>query len=120
MGPAVGESTVLAECRLYLGALPANEAMFIRINTGVFKPLYGEQNRAIRSAPNGTADLLGIYCGVPVAIETKRPKNSSQRQAQKDFQKAWESAGGVYFLARSVGDVEAEFRTITVRLSNQV
>lgn len=100
------ESTILAEVRLYLGTLPACEAMFIRINTGVFRPLHGAQDRAIRSAPNGTADLLGVYRGYPVAIETKRPKNSAQRKAQKDFEVAWRAAGGVYILARSVDDVK--------------
>lgn len=44
------------------------------------------------------------YYGQAVAIETKALKGT-QRQAQEDWQAAFERVGGVYILARSVEDV---------------
>lgn len=98
------ESTILAECRLYLGSLPASDAMFIRINTGVFKAMWSAG--VIRSAPNGTPDLLGVYHGRAVAIETKA-KRGRLSEAQLSFQSAWTAAGGVYLLIRSLDALKA-------------
>lgn len=109
------ESTLLAEARIYLGTLPA--AMFIRINTGVFKPLYGEQKRVIRSAPNGTPDLLGRYRFIPVAIETKSAKGK-QRKAQQDFEREWTRDGyGVYLLPRSLEELQTAIERLRSRNS---
>lgn len=98
------ESVLLAEARLYLGALAATEAMFIRINTGVFKAMWSEG--VVRSAPNGTPDLLGIYRGWPVAIETKS-KRGRQSEDQRSFQAAWTAAGGVYLMPRTMDALKA-------------
>lgn len=99
----MGESAFLADVRLYLGTLP--DVFVIRINTGVFRPLHGPQDRRIRSAPNGTPDLLGRCLWVPLAIETKSAKGP-QRQAQIDFEREW-SKGGIYVLARTMADIDA-------------
>lgn len=104
------ESTLLAEARIYLGSLPASEAMFIRINTGVFKALWSEG--VIRSAPNGTPDLLGIYRGWPTAIETKS-KRGRQSQEQRDFQAAWERAGGIYLMPRTMAELKEGLAAIS-------
>lgn len=121
------ESTLLAKVRLAIGTRP--DIMAFRVNTGVFRPLHGDQKRAIRSAPNGTPDLIGtqlcrikafhvvnehsfqphrkeyhfVY-GQAFAIETKTAKGA-QRKAQEDWQTAFERVGGLYILARSVDDV---------------
>lgn len=52
----------------------------------------------------GIADFLGIHRGRPVAIETKAGKNRLS-QAQREFKKAWEAAGGIYIEARGPEDV---------------
>lgn len=55
---------------------------------------------------NGTSDISGIVSGRSVKIEVKIGSDR-QSQAQKDYQKAVESAGGIYYIAR---DFES-FRT---------
>lgn len=102
MSSAQSESTLLANARLYLGSLPASKAMFIRINTGVFKAMWSEG--VVRSAPNGTPDLLGVYRGFAVAAEAKAGKGR-QTKDQVSFQAAWEAAGGEYILFRSVDEL---------------
>ncbi len=70
----------------------------------------GGASRRLVSAQPGTADLIGVIGGLPVAIEVKVGKDR-QRPAQESWQRAWESAGGCYILARSVEQVLEEVRT---------
>jgi|GEM_PF-985070 len=127
--PRKTEAPLLADVRLALGL--REDIMVCRVNTGVFKPLHGDQTRAIRSAPNGFPDLVAVWrrhaevrttinpggfqpleriepvtFGQALAIETKSSKGT-QRKAQENFQAAWEAVGGIYILARSVEDVLA-------------
>lgn len=76
--------------------------------------------RVVRFGVPGQADLSGIwyapitcrecgcqrYTGVRLEIEVKAALGR-QTPAQKRFQRVIERMGGVYVLARSVGDVEA-------------
>ena len=97
------EAVIQNQIRLALGM--RDDIFLFRINVGVFRPLHGDQKRAIRSAPDGTPDLLGVmHPGRACAIEVKTAKGQ-QREAQKNWQKAWEKRGGIYVLARSVEDV---------------
>jgi len=99
----VSEAVLQQEIRLALGM--RDDIFMFRINVGVFRPLHGDQRRAIRSAPDGTPDLIGVMQpGRAFAIEVKAAKGQ-QREAQKNWQKAWEKRGGIYILARSVDDV---------------
>lgn len=97
------EAVIQQNIRLALGM--RDDIFMFRINVGVFRPLHGDQKRAIRSAPDGTPDLLGVIApGRAFAIEVKTGRGQ-QRDAQKNWQKAWEKRGGIYILARSVEDV---------------
>lgn len=124
------EASLLAEVKLAIGA--RRDLMSLRINTGKFAaPAGGGRTRMVQSAPNGTADILcvqrrvvdtirvinpdsftpyekreTITFGQAIAIETKTAKGR-QREAQVNWQAAWENAGGIYILARSVADVLA-------------
>ncbi len=49
---------------------------------------------------NGTADIHGILSGKPLAIEVKLGKDKQSKQ-QKEYQKDFETAGGVYIIAKS-------------------
>ena len=99
----MNESQIQAAIRLALGQ--RDDVMLFRINVGKFRPIHGDQNRVIASAPPGTPDLLGVMKpGTALAIEVKDAKGR-QRPEQIAFQKAWEARGGVYILARSVEDV---------------
>jgi hypothetical protein len=97
------EAVIQQKIRLALGM--RDDIFMFRINVGVFRPMHGNQQRAIRSAPDGTPDLLGVKTpGLAFGIEVKAAKGT-QREAQKNWQKAWEKRGGIYILARSVEDV---------------
>jgi hypothetical protein len=97
------EAVIQQKIRLALGM--RDDIFMFRINVGVFRPMHGDQRRAIRSAPDGTPDLLGVKSpGQAFGIEVKAAKGV-QREAQKNWQKAWEKRGGIYILARSVEDV---------------
>lgn len=96
------EASIQSAIRLALGQ--RDDVMLLRINVGKFRPLHGDQDRAIQSAPPGTPDLLGVWDGKALAIEVKNAKGR-QRPEQVAFQKAWQARGGVYILARSVEDV---------------
>ena len=97
------EAVIQQKIRLALGM--RDDIFMFRINVGVFRPMHGDQRRAIRSAPDGTPDLLGVKApGLAFGIEAKAAKGT-QREAQKNWQKAWEKRGGIYILARSVEDV---------------
>ena len=76
----------------------------------------------------GSADILGVWLreahrpinrgmrlggletvayGQAIAIETKRGKGGVQSKQQERWQRAFEQVGGVYILARDIGDVAA-------------
>ena len=72
-------------------------------NTGIGRSLDG--SRIIKFGRVGSADILGIHpSGLFLAIEVKTG-NAIQSKQQKLFQKMIQERGGIYILARSVGDV---------------
>lgn len=82
-------------------------SFFWRQNTGVFHDANGV--RRLRSNIKGTPDILGTLKGRMVAIEVKTTVGR-QSEAQKQWQRNCERAGGLYILARSVNDVEVALR----------
>ena len=98
----MSEAVLQQEIRLALGQ--RQDIMMFRINVGKFRPLDGGV-RVIQSAPEGTPDLLGVIIpGRAFAIEVKALRGK-QRDVQVAWQVAWEKRGGIYVLARSLGDV---------------
>jgi Holliday junction resolvase len=53
---------------------------------------------------NGIPDVIAIVNGIFVGIEVK-DRLGKQNEAQEDFQKDLESAGGTYILAKTLDDV---------------
>lgn len=123
----MSEAVLQQNIRLALGL--RDDIFMFRVNVGVFKPLHGNQDRAIRSAPDGTPDLLGVLLrkldvpgirylkddeppiainvssfGQAFAIEVKAAKGK-QRDVQMRWEEAWVKRGGIYILARSIEDV---------------
>lgn len=75
-------------------------------NTGAIikrdgKTFFGRQ----RNKQPGVADILGVYKGVPIAIEVKS-EVGRLRPEQDTWLNEWASNGGVYCVARSVDHVE--------------
>lgn len=127
--PKKRENAVLASIRLAIGQ--RDDILASRIATGVYM-LPDGSGRRIRSAPDGTPDLICTWrreitvheiqnkdgfnpyeristyvIGQTLFIETKRLHGGKQSQEQIDFQIAAEKVGAIYILARSVEDVEA-------------
>jgi len=101
MGAA--ENAVTKAVRLAIMQM-GGDAAFVRVQAGTFR--MGEH--FVRGATAGTADLIGVYRGVPMALEIKTP-TGRQSQSQKDWQANWELAGGVYAVVRSYEDTLAAF-----------
>lgn len=87
---------VTAPVLIAVSCLPG--ALFYRQNAGTFLTLDGA--RVVKVTVPGIGDIMGAYCGWPVAIETKTRKGR-MRLTQIDFRVAWIKAGGIYIIARS-------------------
>lgn len=53
---------------------------------------------------NGVADILGIYHGLPLAIEVKS-KTGKVSKDQREFLEEFDRNGGIAIIARSIEDV---------------
>jgi len=110
---AIPESDVQAGIRDWF---VLHGGVVLRLNSGAMPTPDGERKFVANSwhAPGrpretaGAPDLLVMYHTTAVAIEVKRA-GSRQSPAQRDFQAAWETAGGWYLLASSLDDVMREF-----------
>lgn len=81
---------------------PLEGGYFWRNNTGVTY----ERGRPIEYGDPGSGDILGSFLGRAVAIECKS-KRGRQSDAQKDWQRKWEAAGGLYILPLKMSPVES-------------
>ena len=83
---------------------------FVHDSIGVFDPRRGVfRTNTNRYRRRGVSDLLGIFHGRPLAIEVKSAKGRLSPH-QKEFLAAWESAGGIAIVARSVEDVMVKLK----------
>lgn len=73
------------------------DVLLFRLNIIVARATRG----AVRSAPNGVADVIGCVRGRAVAIEVKAGRDTL-RPAQVNFRDQWVRAGGIWILARSL------------------
>src|SRR3989304_2391215 len=95
--------------REVLIALSAAGCMVWRSNTGLAYPISEMKQskrppRAVMVGVPGQPDILGVATGGRgLAVECKRERGRQSPQ-QRLFQAAWEKAGGMYILARSVED----------------
>ena len=109
---AIPESSVQAAIRDYL---VMRGACVIRLNSGVMPTPDGARQFAANTwhAPGhqretaGAPDLLVMFRGTSFAVEVKRP-GGRQSAEQREFQTAWETAGGWYILASSLDDLIRE------------
>lgn len=95
------ESEIQSRILVALCAHFAGRSLFMRINSGKIRT---EDGRWVQLAPPGTADILGTVDGRSVAVECKAARGA-QRDTQKQWQQAFERAGGVYLISRDPGTV---------------
>lgn len=62
----------------------------------------------------GVADILGVYKGVPIAIEVKS-ETGKVRDEQENWLLEWSKSGGAYCIARSVDHVEQFIGALEVK-----
>lgn len=70
--------------------------------------------RPISFGLEGSGDVLGADSGFPVAVEFK-DADGRQRKQQILFGEAWERAGGIYVLARTVHEAKNKVGTEVAR-----
>ena len=104
----MAESPIKRQIIQYLDQLP--QACFMTRLSGSYRGLRG--GRVINAGKNGAPDIIGVYRGWGVAIETKDvlgPRGGKggavQRASQIAFELEWVAAQGIYVLARSLEDV---------------
>lgn len=92
----MSETTIMRDILVAVTALPGS--LFYRQNSGVGKTWAGT---ILHAGIPGCPDITGVYQGRAVGIEVKTPIGRQSPQ-QRKFQSAWERAGGLYVIARSV------------------
>jgi hypothetical protein len=65
----------------------------------------GRGRKMYHHSSKGVSDILGIVGGRPLAIEVKVGSNTPTDQ-QNEFLDQFQEAGGIAFVAYSIGDVE--------------
>ena len=107
------ESDIQAAILIYITSLPGS--YFERRNTGASK--YRDANGkewyvkfGVKGAPDIQGTLKTQWGGQAIGIECKRLKGGKQSTEQKQWQRNFERAGGLYILARSVSDVRDRLR----------
>lgn len=74
-------------------------AMVVRVQAG--SHMVGKH--FVRGAEAGTADMIGSYRGVAIALEVKTPKGK-QQPSQIQWEREWTDTDGRYFVVRSAQD----------------
>lgn len=98
-------TALVNEILLDFGQMP--DVVVWKNNTGVGLAI-DNPARHVRFGLNGSGDILGVVAphGRLLAVEAKTG-GGTQSKPQKAFQRAIESVGGVYVVARSVADARA-------------
>ena len=104
------ENNVTKEIRLAI-TQQGDRALFVRVQAGTF----AIDGRVVRGAEAGTADLVGLYRGIPVALEVKT-ESGRQTATQREWQQRWEAAGGVYRVVRNYNDALWLFTELDTRI----
>ena len=106
----MADGGIIPEILVIITAFP--DGMFWRNNTGAGLL----RGRWIEFGLTGSPDILGCYRGRAIGIECKS-STGQQRKHQIDFQAAWERAGGLYILARSIDDVTRGLAVVDIPAS---
>lgn len=77
------EAPFQSAARVLIGS--RRDCFILRINTGVFQPIDGDQNRKIRSAPTGTHDLLVCQLRRVMLPVTINPGGFTPHQTEQPF-----------------------------------
>ncbi len=87
-----------------------NQAFFWRENSGLMKLGTPDKERFFRAGTPGIPDIMGIWNGIPIGIEVKRP-GKKQSVDQKAFQQRFEQCGGVYIVCTDASQVVSQINT---------
>ncbi len=74
-----------------------------RNNSGALPMQRNGQQYFVRFGAKGSPDIICVIAGRFVGLEVKDEKGK-QSEDQKEFQRSLESAGGIYFLVRSIDE----------------
>lgn len=80
------------------------KSFFWRENSGIAVSEYKGQKRIWRAGISGIPDIMGVYQGVPVGIEVKRPGKKLSPE-QTAFKRRYEECGGMYLMCNDPREV---------------
>ena len=60
---------------------------------------------------DGISDILGVWAGLPLAIEVKRP-GEKPTENQENFLTRFAEAGGISIVAHSLGEVQGSLKKV--------
>jgi hypothetical protein len=103
MKPKILEKTIQ---KAILDYLELRRAFYWRNNSGMhFFTGKNGKSAAMRMGKTGSPDIYILKNGKLIGLEVKGA--SSQSDSQKSFQTEFESNGGIYYIVRSVDEVQA-------------
>jgi len=88
---------------------------FWRENSGAVKIENNGKTRFFRAGITGIADIMGVYKGIPIAIEVKRP-GKKQSLDQKAFQQRFEICGGLYMICTDSAEIIQQLEAHVLQL----
>jgi hypothetical protein len=94
-------------------------------NTPTGFGLTPDGKRGISFGKKGLADIVGVSCGIAIAVECKVGRDKLS-EAQISFRSNWERCGGVFVEARDVRSCvedliwEVDLRMVDLRVSSLV
>jgi len=92
---------------------------FWRENSGAFKLGDGNKKRFFRAGLPGIADIMGVWNGVAIAIEVKRPKTKNNvSMDQKAFINRFKECGGVAIICWDDATVIKQLEEEIEKLNN--
>lgn len=93
--------------------------VWVNASVGIYDPVrktFRKNNSKYQR--NGVPDILGIYRGVPLAIEVKT-KSGKVSKDQHKFLDEFQAHGGLAFVARSVDEVVLQLKSFDLVLKNR-
>ncbi len=92
-----------------------------KVNTmGVFDQRGGFYRKVSKFVKPGTPDILCCYFGLFLGFEVKSPTGRQSKEQKVFEEQLKEKANGLYFLVRSVKEVEDTLKAVKARIFAQV
>lgn len=110
-GRTIKEKDIQKAILQWLSMQPRECIAWQNDSVGIYDPTKKTFRARPKGALAGVADILGIWRGLPLAIEVKRP-GGIVSEAQEEFLERFEKHGGISIVAYSLDDVIRELKAV--------